>query len=751
MIKKSLVIIILLFSLTAFSQSQTVNHSQRELIDVLKEIEDTFKVRFSFSPELIDGKKIQLDLSGEDLDAILLDLSLTTQLNFNKLNDQYYYISENNSEPLQKVVIEAYLTKGITKNENGSFQYNIKKFGLLAGLTDNDILESIQLLPGIANIDESAANFYVRGGLPDQNRQIWDGINIYHSGHLFGLISPFNPHAIDKVTFYYKGTPPEFGERASSVIEMKTYENIPEKTMFEWGLNGIYSDLFFRTPIIKNNLSFQFSFRRSYEDLFETPVFTKYEAKAFQNASVENDFFYFKDYHFKLNFIPNKKHKFYASFLHIDNDLESKTSLDNTVISDILDTENWGYSVKWLWKWNQKWQLENIFSHSYYSLHYNNLEMIDSTVRLDYQKMNIISDDLFSTTVHFKMDNHKSLKGGLQFNTKYVDYQLAEKKKLFLILDQDQSSMDTYSLFLDFLSEKESYNFSLGIRNSYFSQVGRFKFEPRFLFNKKITSFLSLQFTGEIKNQIINHLRNSIFNSFTLEDKIWRLSDLKRYPLVTSYHITSGGVLKFNKGIIDFDFYYKKIDGISSYSLGIFNPQDYKIYHGSQKVLGFDLFIKKDLGSFKTRLSYTFSDVKNKFEGFNDSKYFTSSSDIRHAFNAGINYQFKKLNFAFGWIYRLGKPTSEIEDEDDRIYLEEINEYRLPTYNRLDFSSSYSFSFSEKKRIKGKIGLSVKNLLNNKIIINKDFVGNASIDDDIKILNYYSLGITPNIMFRIYW
>ena len=755
-------ILIIENSLFAQEKSKEIlrNFSGKDLYEILKKLEDTYEVKFSFSPELIEDKKLDISLKGEGLQEILQEIGFYTGLEFSKINPKYYYITPSKAQELNQVVVQAYLTSGIDKNTDGSYHYKIKNFGLLPGLTDNDILESIQLFPGVANIDESATNFYVRGGLPDQNRQIWDGINIYHNGHLFGLISPFNPNAIDKVSFFYKGTPVEYGERASSVIEMNTYENIPSKTRFEWGINGIYSDLFLHTPIIKDKWSFQFSFRRSYEDfLFETPVFSNYEAKAFQNASIENDYFYFNDYHFKMNIYPAKNHRFFVSFIHIDNDLENTTRLDNLENTDMLDTENTGYSLKWEWKIHRDLSWNNLFSASHYDLHYNNLQKTDLDLKLDYHKKNSIKDFFFSTSFDKTFNQKAQIKTGLQISRKELDYQLTEERDLLLILDEDQSVMDIWGIFVDYRHKNSKNNWYLGLRSNYYSLSGKFKLEPRFVYNRKLNRHLNLQITGEIKNQVISQLRTSIYNSFTLEDKIWHLSDDQKYPVITSYHFTTGSIYKNRGWLLDFDVYFKKLDGISSYSLGILNPLDNRLYTGEQKTLGFDIFIKKRFKKFDSRLSYTFSDIQNRFPGFNDSKFFRASSDIRHSLNLGFSYHYKKFEWALGWLYRYGKPSSELEfeEEDDEDeyeesgLLEDINEYRLPNYNRLDFSSSYKFFLDKKKKIKAKAGLSIRNLLNNKIIINQEFIGNSTLDDDVRILNYYSLKFTPNFMFRIYW
>jgi hypothetical protein len=73
---------------------------------------------------------------------------------------------------------------------------NTKKFGILPGLIEPDILQSVQALPGVESTN-SIAN--INGGTNDQNLVLWDNIKMYHSGHFFGLISPYNPNLTNKV------------------------------------------------------------------------------------------------------------------------------------------------------------------------------------------------------------------------------------------------------------------------------------------------------------------------------------------------------------------------------------------------------------------------------------------------------------------------------------------------------------------------------------------------------------------------
>ena len=69
-----------------------------------------------------------------------------------------------------------------------------KQLNILPGITEPDLFQIIQLLPGVISLEETSTDIHVRGGSPDQNLILWDGIKIYHSGHLFRHISQHSTH-----------------------------------------------------------------------------------------------------------------------------------------------------------------------------------------------------------------------------------------------------------------------------------------------------------------------------------------------------------------------------------------------------------------------------------------------------------------------------------------------------------------------------------------------------------------------------
>ncbi len=54
-----------------------------------------------------------------------------------------------------------------------------KQLMALPSLGEKDIFRSIQLMPGVSASNEASSGLYVRGGTPDQNLVLLDGMNIY--------------------------------------------------------------------------------------------------------------------------------------------------------------------------------------------------------------------------------------------------------------------------------------------------------------------------------------------------------------------------------------------------------------------------------------------------------------------------------------------------------------------------------------------------------------------------------------------
>jgi hypothetical protein len=102
----------------------------------------------------------------------------------------------------------------------------------VAGAADN-VFRVLQTLPGVAATEEFGSRLSVRGGTPDQNLTVMDGVEIHNPYRLFGLTSAFNPETVERFELTAGGFPAKYGDRLSSILVV---DNRPGAT--ERGFGG---------------------------------------------------------------------------------------------------------------------------------------------------------------------------------------------------------------------------------------------------------------------------------------------------------------------------------------------------------------------------------------------------------------------------------------------------------------------------------------------------------------------------------
>tara|TARA_B110000114_G_scaffold63499_1_gene67491 strand:- start:429 stop:2726 length:2298 start_codon:yes stop_codon:yes gene_type:complete len=734
------------------------------IVEVFTKIEDTYGVIFSYQDDDISNKRMSLKREKRTIREVLESLELLTKLSYKIVNNRYiiinHFLKENvNIHELDKVIIRSYLTEGVKKINNGSFKLSPSKLGILPGLTEPDVLESIQLLPGVLSPNEVASGFFVRGGASDQNRLIWDGINIYHKGHLFGMISPFNPNVTSKIKFINKGSHAKYGDRLSSVIDMSSNSTISETVKAQLGFNGINGDALLEVPIIKDKLNVQGSFRRSYGEALETFTFNQLEDKVFESTKInnsenENNEFSFFDYNLKLNYKPNKNNSLYASVISIDNQLDYVLNHtdNNRKFIDKLVTSNMGYGLGWKVKWNEKTTQNTTAFFSDYKLNYNFITIEGDMQVSDFEKRNTIFDSGISSEVTIDGSKASQVAIGYQYALKDVAYAFLNTTNLSFVLDTENNTIQTHSVYGQYDYENPKlFNLSFGLRSTYFSELDAVRVEPRMVVYKPLLKNLNFQATAEIKNQIISEIDETILSDLSLENRVWRLADGNAFPITNSQQISAGFIYS-KKGLsIDIDTYYKKLKNITALSLGFLNPENSNFNVGQRKIIGLDAFVKRNFNGFNYWLSYSLNKSESRFGNLNNNKDFTSKSNVTHSVSTSLSYKLDGFQFALGWKWQTGKPYTIAKESSGGLEFDGINTGELPIYHRLDFSSTYNFKMSKHNKLRGKVGLSIRNIYDRRNLISREYRGNNSLDDPIELIEKFSVGITPNLMFRLYW
>ena len=235
---KILSIVLSVFFLNvAALKAQNIPKEKQSLILVLNSLSETYNISFSYIDATVKNKTVtrpHKDLSLEDLLAFLKH---ETQLDFELLDNRFVIIKAKKKkrrndfrvQNLEEVVVNNYLTTGITKLNDGSLTIKPKTFGILPGLIEPDVLQTIQSIPGVQSTDETVSNINVRGGTHDQNLILWDGIKMYQSGHFFGLISMYNPQITQSVSLVKNGSDVSYTDGVSGTIAMQTEQEVNDK------------------------------------------------------------------------------------------------------------------------------------------------------------------------------------------------------------------------------------------------------------------------------------------------------------------------------------------------------------------------------------------------------------------------------------------------------------------------------------------------------------------------------------------
>ncbi|HJS01616.1 MAG TPA: TonB-dependent receptor [Flavobacterium sp.] len=686
-----------------------------------------------------------------------------------ELNAKEFFLAQNNcknvflkptKEELNPVLINVFLTSGLQKTIDGSTVLNTKKFGILPGLTEPDILQSIQTLPGIESSNESISNINVRGGTNDQNLMLWDNIKMYHSGHFFGLISAYNPNLTSKVIVTKNGTSAEFSDGVSSTVNMSTNNEIKNKLSAGGGINLISADAFVEIPLAKN-LELDLSARHSITNFIHTPTYTEYHKKSFQDSEINadnfdknsNSDFYFYDFTAKILYDLNAKHQFRANIIGINNELnysENNNTDQTQTKASKLSQKNIGYGGNWKAQWttNFSTQLSTYFSK------YN----IDaSDYRIANDQLLTEANEVIETGT--KLNLYYTINQNLKLLT---GYQITETG----MLNQTRVNLPFYSstkkdvllnhaFFTEAEYNKNNTYLRLGMRANYFQKFEQILFEPRINFRQQLFEQLALKLEGEFKNQTTTQIIDFEDDFLGVEKRRWQLVNNNTIPIAKSKQASVG--IEFNKDNwkADLTGFYKIVDGITASNQGFYNNFQYIKAHGSYTDKGIEFLINKTTKKYSGWLSYTYSINNYKFDSFTPST-FPNNVDIRHSVTFGFNYHIlNNLKISVGGIWHNGLPYTKPVEGDETVQngnntfvnYDSPNSLNLDDFLRLDTSLSYNFNITPKLKAIFRAG--IINVSNQKNTLNRYYKVDPNDTEKAIEVSNRSLGFTPNISFRV--
>ncbi len=730
-------------------------------------------LQFSF----IGYETFEMNMEGyENKDRIKIELSPETQ-------------------ELQEYVIREYLNNGITTDDRAS-KITIKpqEMEILPGLSERDILLSAQILAGINSNDESASGMNVRGSSRDNTFIYWNNIPIYQPAHYFGNISAFIPSTVREVDIYKNHIPVKYSGASSALVLVKSGRERVEKPEFETNLNLTHLDFYGKVPFLKDQGSIMFGARRSFNDLIETPTFTALSNKLFEGSitqdiqqSIDEEFRYnskltFSDFNLKWIYEPSGKNRFSLSAIRSGSVLDYNSVDEFEVFESVQNHEvtNFGLNIQWDHRWGERLQTNLSASYSAYNMDYSLVEFRE--VGEDDDDRESRTNELRNLEIRLSNDyaiaKDHVLNFGYQMNL--MDATLLIDEDLFFEEDETDNIASRgfiHGAFVDYTGKfSPKFQIGLGMRANYYETAATTVFDPQLRLTYEVNKNWLLKSSIGKYTQYLSAIQDADFTFSNTVEQHWVLADEEEtVPLITNFQTVLGFLYDKNGWLVDFDVYYKFVDGIMAQNFGpSFNVGEGN-EPGDEGILGIDLILKKKWKNYRAWLSYGFQDSRaNLFiyeeDGFPilEAENFTSGLNIRHQLQFSQTLNMNQFEFSLGYTAKSGLPftgatnlilvTEPEEDEDPEefepyyiIEYGESNTSRLSWYHRVDLSVWYKFPRIKSSKIRGEVGLSILNVLNRRNVLNRTIDFDFDENDNITLIQRekYLLGITPNISLRL--
>lgn len=671
----------------------------------------------------------------------------------------------------------------------------------LPSIGETDIFRGLQLLPGVSGTNESSSGLYVRGGTPDQNLVLLDGMTVYHVDHFFGFFSAFNAEAIKDVQFHKGGFPAQYGGRVSSVVDLTGKEGDVTQPHVAMGVNLLSAQATAQSPL-GSRATVLFAARRSYTDVLRTGlysgIFGLYSDNTaqtvgpatgpgafgpggmFGNAARQTTVpaFYFYDLNAKLTYRPSDRDVVSLSYYGGRDDLDKSRSNDQQVTGQgggfdrqvqnaVTDLTNWGNrgaSVRWGRQWSSRL--------------YSNLLLAASEYRSDalrstlFEERDATADTLVSTRTTgsseanlvsdhtLRLDNEWQVLGShrVQFGTWL---QRAGTRYRFTrddttsVLNRDDRESQVAGYVQDAWAVAPWLGLTVGGRATAYSGTGRTYWEPRASTRISLSPSVALKAAYGRYHQFVSRVVNE--NVAEGSRDFWLLADGDLVDVTRAIHYVLGGSVETRSLLFDVELYRKDLSGLSEFSLryrraGEADPLNL-FFQGTGVARGVDVLLQRKIGAFTGWASYALSRVEYTFPALNGGLPFSPLHDQRHELKLVGSAALGRWRLASTWAYGSGTPftapqaqyTATLLDgtQETYIHVGEKNSQRLPSYQRLDVAATYQVRLG---RWNAELGVSVFNVLNHTNIWYREFDLSQS---PMLVTDVTYLGFTPTVSVRL--
>lgn len=715
---------------------------------------------------------------GYNMQTINFQLSRDTVINMNLVAGQH----------LQEITITGSRTSSLQESTQMSM-VNVpvtQMKSLPAALGEVDVMRVLQLMPGIQAGSEGSTGLHVRGGSPDQNLILLDGVPIYNASHLLGFISLFNGDAINNVDSYKGGFPARYGGRISSVIDISMKEGNRQKLHGDGSIGLLWSKVTLEGPIVKDRTSFIISGRRTYYDLLMMPLIGKINKNRQEGESeIVKVGYFFYDLTAKINHRFSDKDRVYLSVYMGDDknhgtvDFKSNTNNFNRSRFNM----QWGNFMT-ISRWNHIFT-SKLFSNTTlaYSRYRDNLIRENNNKQTYSEDDQIISISDFSefhnyygiqdwigkiTLDYLPSPNHYIRFGA---GATYHTFNPGQVSLRDTTGNRDINSSKRYALEYSVYAEDDirftdRLKTNIGLHWSAYNIGDKFynTLQPRISVRYLITHQFSAKASYSRMAQYV-HLLSNISGGFPRD--LWVPATESLHPQKADQVVLGFAQNYRNDYELSLEAYYKTITNAPDYKDGssmllMDDTWEQKILQGMGRSYGMELFAQKKTGVFTGWVGYTLSWTDRHFDELNSSKRFPYKYDRRHDLSVAFLQRFgkdKKHEMSATWVFGSGHCiTLPVGIADighpifhgtgsyyTRQYIEygERNGYRMKPYHRLDLSLCFvkQKKFGERRWV-----WSVYNAYNRKnpyfVKVEKGYRG------QYKFMQYSLFPIIPSVSYQ---
>jgi len=681
-----------------------------------------------------------------------------------------------------------------------------RQLSSLPSIGEVDVFRSMQLLPGVSGVSDGSSGLYVRGGTPDQNLILFDGMTIYHVDHFFGFFSAFNADAIKDIQLFKGGFPAKYGGRLSSVVNLTGKTGDKNRTRFGYGVNLLSARGYFEKPL-SNWGTFLIAGRRSYTDFIRSPLYNsiyglvtgeenggatgspvKFGGRGsgrFSNQ-MQGEFkpsFYFYDLNSKLTLTPSAKDIFTFSFYNGKDDLDKSQDFSNfsgfrrfgsTEEATLRTTDftrwgNIGVSGKWSRQWHDRFHVDILAAYSKYFSEYDrsaNITGLALSPKADSLKArtsfsnatnedNHVYDNTYKIDAQWQAASSHQLEFGFQSSLFHNKYKAVRNDSIEIFSRQRNSLLN--SLYLQDKWKIKAFELTLGLRSSHYDKTDKFYYEPRASFSVGLSQNLKFRGAWGHYYQFVNQISNEDVTQGARD--FWLLADETFNPSFAEHRILGFNYENTNY-VFSIEAYQKDMKDLIEFSRRFVSRGPGRrgvpienFFIGTGNARGLEILLQKKRGALTGWIGYTLGKVDYQFPAMNNGNTFPANHDRRHEINVVAKYTRGVYTFSATWVFASGNPYTSPESQyfiplldgevNSYIHVSDKNANRLPNYQRLDLSASRKW---ESEYWATEIGVSVFNAYNHKNVWYKDYNLDTS---PITVTDVMMLGFTPTIYVQM--